>query len=343
MLKIDDLYPEIVINPISHGADELFVVTGYSSPEMCARVLKETEKSNIAIRIIVGMVSIDGVSSRTHERFVQTVSVARASGRTIDVQYIKVPYSVHAKMYAWTRKAKPYLAWIGSANFTQNGFGVGQRRGFHDEVMTQADPAEAIKYYEKLLSVSMSIDDSAIEEEFRGLIRNQTRMQNAVANAPPMGRSDSVTLPLIMLRPAGSRPRGEIHGGGAGLNWGMRGNRNANEAYIPVPTMVQNLKFFPARGKMFSVSTVDGEELVMRRAQDHGKALHTPVSNALLGSYFRRRLGVVPGKAVTLTDLERFGSRFVAFKKLDDENDEPRYLMEFSPRIEEWGVSLYRV
>ena len=51
-----------------------------------------------------------------------------------------------------------------------------------------------------------------------------------------------------------------------------------------------------------------------------------PASNALLGEYFRNRLGLANGAYVTAADLRSYGRTDVTFIKIDEEH----YYMDFS-------------
>lgn len=76
----------------------------------------------------------------------------------------------------------------------------------------------------------------------------------------------------------------------------------------------------------FTVLTDDEKVMICSRAQDNSKAIHTPHNNALLGEYFRNRLGLSSGELVTKDDLEAYGKTEVVFYKIDDET----YYMDFS-------------
>ena len=60
--------------------------------------------------------------------------------------------------------------------------------------------------------------------------------------------------------------------------------------------------------------------------QQGDKAITTPASNAQLGEYFRKRLGLANGAYVTAKDLKAYGRQDVSFYKIDDE----QYFMDFS-------------
>ena len=93
----------------------------------------------------------------------------------------------------------------------------------------------------------------------------------------------------------------------SGLNWGQRPQRNQDQAYIAVPVDIQRSNFFPNPGEIFFVRCDDGEEFNCKRAQANGKAIETPDNNAILGLYFRKRLGIRPGYLVTIQHLYKYG------------------------------------
>lgn len=134
-------------------------------------------------------------------------------------------------------------------------------------------------------------------------------------------RSDGITLPLTTKR------------GGlisvpnrSGLNWGQRPGRNEDQAYIPVPAYIQKLEFFPENGKQFFVEWDDGAQFEFVRAQFNGKAIQTPKDNAILGRYFRKRLGVDFGDPILLSHLLNYGRLDVDFYK----ENEKKFLADFS-------------
>lgn len=76
----------------------------------------------------------------------------------------------------------------------------------------------------------------------------------------------------------------------------------------------------------FTVLTDDGNVLICARAQENGKAIHTPHDNSLIGKYFRNRLALASGVAVEKKDLENYGRTDVRFYKIDNET----YFLDFS-------------
>jgi hypothetical protein len=94
-----------------------------------------------------------------------------------------------------------------------------------------------------------------------------------------------------------------------------------------VPASEQRSGFFPEIGELFLVECDDGALLQLVRAQQNGKALQTPHNNALLGEYFRRRLGVRTGDPVALRHLHQYGRTSVDIFKTSD----GKYFLDFRP------------
>lgn len=80
---------------------------------------------------------------------------------------------------------------------------------------------------------------------------------------------------------------------------------------------------------MFRVITKDFGSFHMRMAQQGNKAIHSVESNAILGQWIRKRLGVASGGYVTKELLERYGTTSVVFRKYAD----GVYLLDFDPGI----------
>ena len=114
----------------------------------------------------------------------------------------------------------------------------------------------------------------------------------------------------------------------SGLNWGQRPGRNENQAYLAVPSDIQKSNFFPEPKIKFKVTCDDGFEMIMVRAQQNGKAIQTSENNAILGKYFRKRLGIESGSLISISHLENYGRMAVEFTK----NNREEYFMDFSQK-----------
>lgn len=275
--------------------------------------------------MIVGMTGYDGLPIHTHMGFKSIGD--QLDEKKFSCSYVATGASVHSKLYVWMRRGQPLEAWIGSANYTQNGFGIGGRDTVHFETMTQTSPTDALAYFDLIKPKTVRWDAENVHDHVA--FYKQTDFGHA-----ELARADDPTpvatqglerklLPLFIVRGSGA---GTVHEK-SGLNWGQRPGRDRNQAYIPVPSEVARSGFFPPRGVHFNLVTTDGKSMLMTVAQDGDKALESPQSNALIGKYFRERLGVGSGDRVFIDDLDRFGNRYVAIYKIDEGN----YVLDYSP------------
>lgn len=319
MFTTPSIFDNILIAPISRNADELRIVSGYATSAMAERHLKNV--ANLKLSVVIGMCPRDGITITNHLGF---INLSHLYTDYFQCNYCRgIP--VHSKLYVWYSHGVPVEAYIGSANYTQQAFLLNSQH----EILSKCDPKEAHEYFllqkshsenclspniEKFVQIVKTIHQSITKDPkllFQPKHNTITTDQNVVVT--------SVELPLYSTQtnhvPAIS-----------GLNWGQREGRDKNQAYIAVPSSIQKSHFFPPIAVHFHVATDDGEMLEMSIAQADGKAIHTPTSNAILGAYLRKRLGVPSGQFVTDEDLERYGRRTITFTKFDDEN----YFMDMS-------------
>ena len=66
-----NLFNEVLINPLSKGADKLLIVSGYATSAMAFHHLEEIKQINnsVEIELIVGMSIQDGLSLTNHKGF----------------------------------------------------------------------------------------------------------------------------------------------------------------------------------------------------------------------------------------------------------------------------------
>lgn len=316
----DDLFRNILFEP-ARQYDELCIISGFATPSMAVHHMQEVEthlSKRLKVKLVVGMTpSISGISKPHHENFKKLTG----ESPLFKCSYLNADANpTHSKLYTWLKAGEPQLAFLASANYTLNAF-----RRQQDEIATACDPREAYAYFNSKISLSLYCTCSDAESLVRngniGIRGNSDDEQYTPEDVGKEG-TDWVRLPLF------SEKQNRIHEH-AGLNWGQRDGREPNQAYIPVPVSVRNSGFFPPRGEQFSVLTSDGFPFVCVIAQDGGKAIHTTNNNSELGEYFRRRLGVPLGQPITLADLDRFGSRYVKFTKINEEE----YYMEFERNL----------
>lgn len=311
MIIDEDLFDIVLLNPLSkHNADKLTIVSGYASASMLSQHLAELNDlgENPTIDLTIGMASTGGIASAQHDAYLR---LHQQSDQNVRCRYYTKNSSVHAKVYVWSRRKQPVVAYAGSANYTHSGF----RRGNRIEAMTEVSAKSASEFCRKIhqgsqLCLMDSIRDCVQVHEPTTIIRSSFEV-------PLIG--ESVRLSLLIKKTNDTPER-------SGLNWGQRPDRNPNEAYIPIPSKIYNTGFFPPTGERFIVQTDDHETMEFVRAQANGKGLETPESNSILGEYFRRRIGVDSGGYVTRKNLDQYGRTDVKFTKIDEET----FFLDFS-------------
>lgn len=318
---------------------------------MLSRVLLDLEERGRrpSLDLAVGMAGHEGLPRRDHRAFLDLASMYE---KQASVAYTRTDTSDHSKIYIWLTAGEPVRAFAGSSNFTQNGFRIGRRRDRHGEVLVEVDPRAAEGEFQRVHSAAIAADSPDVER----FVNLDRRRDWSRPTAPRSARRSTardggrevnaeLILPLVALS---TSTKGTVRGGVHttwGLNWGQRGSRDRDQATIPYPKRAKEIApgFFPVGvagdRPQFLVTTDDEQELFMVVAEQGDKGLHSVPSNASLGRYFRRRLGLPEGAVVRDADLRRFGSRFVRFTRLDDES----YLMEFDPSIEAEGRALYGI
>ena len=308
-MLVDNLFTQVLVEPaLLHARTHLRIVSGFATASMAHRHLEQLAKegANTSVELIIGMTGLFGLEMTQHRAFAE-LSQKKPFGLDFSCRYVaQNSQPIHAKTYLWASKSGPFLAYCGSANYTRAGF-----TGPQKEALTEASPSSVSSFVDDCYESTVECIDASVDEY---VAFTETR------HVDDRNSDDVVTLPLVVER------TGETHKR-SGLNWGQRPehNRNPDQAYIPVPS--RHYDFFPAVGQHFAALTDDAHPFIFVRAQERGKALHTPLNNAELGLYFRKRLGLQSGEYVTRQHLLDYGRNDVTFIKIDDEN----FLMDFRP------------
>lgn len=315
---VENLKNELLINPLTFNINQLFILSGYATPNMTSWFMKNislyTDK-NISLNVIVGMVPYDGLSLSIHEGFKELVDSEMPRGmKDLQCSYVHQNKPVHSNVYIWARDNVPVIAFTGSANFTQASF-LNSRR----EIMNQIDPISAMNYYLSVERDAIYCNHAEVEEHVMLYPTHPILDNDNRPTADFIGAGIENTVLSLLARD------GET-GRKSGINWGQRKYRNPNEAYIGLPAPIARSGFFPLEEKHFTVVTDDGHTLILRVEQQNDKAITTPLSNAQLGEYLRNRLELANGAYVHRSDLERHGRTDITFYKLDDE----QFYMDFS-------------
>ncbi len=321
----ESLFEEILIDPVKSGSNQLFIVSGYATATMAVKHIFKAKQinNNVKVDLVVGMTSNDGLSLSNHIGFKKLVETDLQGA--FRCSYVYQGFPVHAKVYCWLKDGSPVSGFIGSANYTQSGFGEKRR-----EAMSTIDPAVSLRYFKEIEKDTIYCNHDDVENRikiysdkgFYGKKKESDRIVGDVS-VPAFDSQGLEFKTLSFLDNKGDLP--QI----SGLNWAHRKEkykRELNQAYIRLTAEIYRSDFFPERGIHFTIQTDDGKILIATRAQQSGKAIHTPANNSLMGEYFRNRLGLPSGALVSKKDLESYGRTDVTFYKIEDET----YLMDFS-------------
>lgn len=319
-----DLRQTILFDPLERDVNELYIISGYATPNMLDWYIGKMQSiamHPIKIEIIIGMTAFDGISESIHEDFsnlVRTPLPAEVS--SLVCSYIYEKPAVNSNIYIWAKDGNPSFAFIGSAWFTYSAFSGIMR----NEVMNECNPADAFDFYKSLISRSIYVTSSSVSEYIvlssKHPIYDRESKITSVADAFKMAGYKTARLSLLSRT---GKP-----GAKSGLNWGQRPGREPNQAYIPLPIRIARSGFFPLQQEHFTATTDDGHQLILRVEQQNDKAITTPERNSDLGEYFRNRLGIPNGEPVTREDLDKYGRTDVIFVDLEDGT----YYMDFSSR-----------
>lgn len=308
----------ILFAPIQEGADKLCIMTAQASPSMASWLLKsyaERGVSNISVEMIVGDTLSRGIDRISHEAYkgLQGNRDSSNYGRFTCCYLIRPP-EISENRYIWLQAECPFRAFTYSDGFTQSAL---LRKGCGKWNETPA--TDAYSLYEKTTDRTIFCTHVEVEEYVTVAADSEQAFSSAT-----LSQTRCVHLPLITRRTGETGIR-------SGLNWGQRGNRNRNEAYIPLPISIARSGFFPLDKQHFLVVTDDHHTLQLRVEQQNDKAITTPASNALLGEYFRNRLGLANGAYIHASDLRNYGRTEVTFYKIDEE----QFFMDFSSPTKE--------
>lgn len=319
----NDLFDTILVSPVLQGADHLHVISGYATAAMAFHHINyiRNQGHSIKVDLVVGMCTIDGLSVSNHNGFKKLVEDDFVG--SFECSYVMSPPAVHSKVYIWTKEDQPIFGFAGSANYTQNAFRSKQR-----EAMASCNADVAFDYYQHLLADTIYCTHNDAENFIQIFNDNYSKKKQQLIEQGELEETTPsyiIGLPkttISLLGNDGTLPRR------SGLNWGQRPdqNREPNQAYIRLPASVYHTNFFPENTIQFTVLTDDGKTIICTRAQQNGKAIHTPHNNSLIGEYFRNRLGLASGALVTENDLAAYGRSDITFYKIDDET----YYMDFS-------------
>jgi hypothetical protein len=326
-----NLYETVLITPAQQGGDHLFIVSGYASAAFTARHLEDVieHSSNAQVRLLIGMFPQVGNLGINHPGFQRLAS--EDYPLRFECRYnIDTPL-IHTKAYCWCKANKPFLGFLGSANYSHKGFVDNLQR----EAITSVNPIDLQQYFQKLWDAGLDCREPEADErvaeaiqKYRQSITNRTQQISPTSNTLSTSQIDYAgleTIDIPLVDRSGNVPST------SGLNWGQRQGRDPNQAYLSIPSPIARSNFFPNLKTPFTILTDDDRSLICVRAQPKqrggtiGYAVQTTNNNSELGIYFRNRLGLGSGAFVQTQNLINYGRNYVSFYKVDDET----YYMDF--------------
>ncbi len=345
---IDEQFDAPILYEPAKTYHSMRIITGFTD---CERIsthmitlcdgIKSKKYNKMSVEIILGMTK-SSLSQKKHEdicRLITYLNSTRGMPK-VTCNYICTGKEVHSKMYIWgdyvsysketgRERFSPSLAFCGSLNYTMNAF---YRRR---ESVTVCDPFRAAKYYDELYKDTLSCFDPDVASKIKKVSNGKAGDAELLMDETDEYEYYDAISPIDTLDVSLLRADGSDTGYGSGINWGIRKNgtkRNPNQAYIPYNKNDKKEGFFPDRINpedencpIFKVITKDYGSFHMRMAQETNKALQSAESNAILGEWIRKRLGVPSGGYVTKQMLEHYGRTYVRFRKYAD----GIYLLDF--------------
>lgn len=329
----ENLEERILLEPArinGKACNRLKIISGFTDIERISKHLIQLFDgrniefvTNIRVELILGMTKGAGLTEKKHKNIcnLQNRLNSMPGMPKIRCYYIIQGKQVHSKVYIWCKADKPVVAFCGSANYSMNAFF--KRR----ECMELCDAASALKYYKELTKDTIDSMNADVSEKMMFVDIKDLEEDIDDNNLECLDwKKYRRKVPVDTIKVSLLKADGKDTGYGSGVNWGIRPNktkRNPNQAYIPYNKRDREKGFFPEKGNennypIFKVVTKNYGAFYMRRAQEGGKALQTPESNAILGEWLRKELGVADGTYITKEMLERHGGTYVVFKKYDD-------------------------
>lgn len=296
----ENLYNDVLIEPVHRGSNILYVVSGYASATFANRHLSSNENFNL--NLIIGMPG----KRADHLGYKRLREVY---GDRFNGYYLQNSPPVHCKTYAWYNDSVPQLGYAGSANYSQPGFiSSKQYNQFSLE-----NPIFIKSLFDRLLIRSMPIEDYEVN-----LSKN---LQPVGAGVNPLDGGIKWLIPEVTVKISFLTPKGLLPAK-SGLNWAHRtsgGTREPNQAYLSLKKESRNEGFLPPLAETFTLITDDDQSFDCVVAQQNRKAIQTTNNNSELGRYIRQRIGLPLGSFVTKEDLIKYGRTDFTITKINEE------------------------
>lgn len=318
---IDNLYENIITADFKKS-DRITILSGYASGSFLKKVLKAYP--DLKIDLYLGMTH-EGVSISSHQIFQDLTE----NNLNINVYYqINGPPN-HMKIYSLFNLNEQRKSFVGSANFTENGF------EYNKEILVEGnlDFTEVfdIQRINSLICTDMDIEKyvniySAVIEE---LICGDSEVKGKDSSVSDSEKYNPKSNKLISMRNKANHKyykEFEIEIVKSNdKNWEFTGINNGlygGKPHITIGNTLYRDRVFP-RDTEFSLITGEDKEHKVRVSAKNRDALYFVDED--IYEYFRKKLGWKQKKPISHGDLEAVYSNHVKFIRLD----KLKYFIEF--------------
>lgn len=342
----EELYTQVIKKPAKHF-NHLKIISGYASAKFLRKLLIDYPSHHVTL--IIGMAS-QGISRIDHQEFQNICS----KYSNIHVFYqIELP-PTHMKVYQWYLDDSPHVSFIGSANFSENGF-FGQK-----EILAPTIDDFSV-LIETILLRSMSCLNEKVDSlipffevnDDRGFVPGESGVTYSTGgNAIPHKASkkqivsekdgtyskSKVNLKRLLLNNFRLTPFNHAtvelmlledpHWQTKSLNVWTRPYNTKEDTYIDIDrtNKIGNYQydFFP-RGVHIQLISDDNVQWLVQRTGEYGKDL-VVVEGVNFYDYFSSRLDIREDRPIAYKDLLEYGRTNVEFYKVNDD----QFILDFS-------------
>lgn len=342
----EDLYTQIIKKPAKHF-NHLKIISGYASAKFLKKLIIDYPSHHVTL--IIGMAT-QGISRIDHQEF---KSICK-NFTNIHVFYqIELP-PTHMKVYQWYLDDSPQLSFIGSANFSENGFFV------QKEILAPTIDNFSTLIEESLIRSMSCLNeqvDSLIQfyeiDEVRGLepdesvenystkgntISHKASKKQLVSEKDGIYSQSKVNLKRLLLNNFRLTPFNHVtielmllddpHWQSKSLNIWTRPYNTKEDAYIDIDRTNKSgnykFDFFP-RGVHIQLISDDNVQWLVQRTGEYGKDL-VVVEGVNFYEYFLKRLDIREDRPIAYKDLLVYGRTNVEFYKVNED----QFILDFS-------------
>lgn len=334
MVYIDNNLYNNIINTNAPVATDLHIISGYASYQMLERLLAEFP--SLKIQLYIGMTHTDGISRTNHNGFLHLMELYSTR---LTVMYQHTSPSTHIKLYTWLYDGISMRNYIGSANFSENGFCklnelmVESGENFEylfasqkKNSITCTDPAVSVKIniYDEELDTRDNKHFEVVEETLTPYPRTEESIvfsqskpskwfmnQRALINNRFSSQYDIIDIPIIF--------KGQYIFSRRGINNIFR---NGQDSYLEQSNRYPFTRIFPYDTTL-TFFTDDNEILegVFKEQYDGRLYFQSDIY-----TYFAKRLNLDSKRPIEYSDLEQYGRTSIKISKIHD----AEYLLDFS-------------